>query len=67
VQYHTAYAWLLASAGQLAKAERVNAAARRLADDDVDAAWQAAELARLQGKDEDAVRKGYRILEASAP
>jgi tetratricopeptide (TPR) repeat protein len=67
VHYQVAYAWLLASAGQLAKAERVNVAARRLAEDDVDVAWQAAELARLQGNDAEAVGRGYRMLEASAP
>jgi tetratricopeptide (TPR) repeat protein len=67
VRYHVAYAWLLASAGQLEKAERVNAAARRIAADHVEVVWQAAELARLQHRDVEAVAHGYQLLETSAP
>ena len=36
VTHHVAYAWLLTSAGQLEKAKRVNAAARRIAADHVE-------------------------------
>ena len=67
VTHHVAYAWLLASAGQLEKAERVNAAARRMAAQHVEVVWQSAELARLQGRDAEAVALGYQLLETSAP
>ena len=59
VTHHVAYAWLLASAGQLEKAGRVNAAARRMAAQHVEVVWQSAELARLQGRDAEAVALGY--------
>ena len=67
VTHHVAYAWLLTSAGQLEKAKRVNAAARRIAADHVEVVWQSAELARLQGRDVEAVAQGYQLLETSAP
>jgi tetratricopeptide (TPR) repeat protein len=67
VTYQVAYAWLLASAGDLDKAQRVNAAARQNAPDDVHAAWQCAELARLQGKDAEALAAGRQLLASSGP
>jgi tetratricopeptide (TPR) repeat protein len=65
--YQVAYAWLLASAGHLEKARRVNAAARQNAPDNLEAAWQSAELARLQGKDAEALAAGRQLLASSGP
>ena len=65
VTYQVAYAWLLASAGDLDKARRVNEAARHNASDHVEAAYQSAEFARLQGKDAEALAAGRRLLGSS--
>ena len=62
VTYQVAYGWLLASAGDLEKAGRVNAVARQNAPDDVDVAWQSAQLARLRGKDAEALAAGRQLL-----
>jgi tetratricopeptide (TPR) repeat protein len=67
VTYQVDYAWLLAVGGQLEKAIRVNAAARQIVANHVEVVWQAAQLARLQGRDVEAVAQGYQLLETSAP